>query len=165
MRRTDMFTRTNTLLRTQSGMALVVALIMMIVITLIALASNYTSIFEIMIAGNKRGSTDAFYRADAGINAITPYSTNFDLSKYTPLVANTSSKYNPFSDSTIPNPTSAVGTITYFLNQSGPPRGMGYSAINLGYAYYQIQSIGNDSAGTGSTATMQEEIIRLLPIQ
>ena len=102
-----MASKTNTILKTQSGAALVVALIMMVVITLIALASSYTSIFEIKISGNKRGATNAFYAADAGVNAIVPYASNFDVSKYTVLVANTSSTYNPFSDSTIPNPTSA----------------------------------------------------------
>ena len=43
-----------------------------------------------------------------------PMSTNFDLSKYTLLVANTSSTYNPFSDSTIPNPTSAQEILQHF---------------------------------------------------
>ena len=68
-----MASKTNTILKNQSGTALVVALIMMVVITLIALASSYTSIFEIKISGNKRGATNAFYATDAGINAITPY--------------------------------------------------------------------------------------------
>jgi hypothetical protein len=166
-----MSTRANMLLKNQSGTALVIALIMIIVMTLIGLASSYSSIFEIMVAGNKRGLTDAFYAADAGIDAITLYSTNFDLTnpdgsnKYTVLVQNTSSTYNPFGDPSIPNPTSAAGKITCFLTQSGPPRGTGFSAMNLGYTYYQIQSIGNDQLNSGSTATIQEEVVRLLPVQ
>jgi Tfp pilus assembly protein PilX len=160
-----MASKTNTILRNQSGTALVVALIMMVVITLIALASSYTSIFEIKISGNKRGATNAFYAADAGINAITPYISSFDLNKYTTLVANTSSAYNPFSDPGIPNPTSAQGNITAFLNQSGPPRGGGFSAVNVSYAYYQVQSTGHDSAVSGATATMQEDVTRLVPVQ
>lgn len=160
-----MASKTNTILKTQSGAALLVALIMLVVITLIALASSYTSIFEIKISGNKRGATNAFYAADAGVNAIVPYASNFDVSKYTVLVANTSSTYNPFSDSTIPNPTSAVGNIILFQNQFGPPRGGGFSAVNLAYAYYLVQCSGSDTAGSGASSQIREDVIRLLPAQ
>ena len=47
-------------LKDESGAVLVVALIMMVVLTLIGIAGSFTSIFEIMISGHKRGSTDAF---------------------------------------------------------------------------------------------------------
>ena len=151
------------ILKTQSGTALVVTLIMIIVITLIALASSYTSIFEIKLSGNKRGSTDAFYSADTGVNEITTSITNFNLDRYDALTK----MYRPFSDltNTTPNPTNARVNMTYVPTQSGPPRGMGFSAINLGYAYYQVESIGKDQAGSGSTTTIQEEVVRLLPVQ
>jgi Tfp pilus assembly protein PilX len=148
----------------QSGTALVLALIMIIVITLLALASSYTSIFEIKLAGNKRGSTDAFYAADTGVNTITTNIANFNLNSYD----GATNKYSPFSDltNTTPNPTNAQVNITYVPTQSGPPpRGMGFSAVNLSYAYYQVQSAGKDQAGSGSTATIQEEVVRLLPVQ
>jgi len=163
--------RTNSTLKNQSGTALVIALIMMVVITLIALASSYTSIFEIKISGNKRGATNAFYATDAGINAITPYISNFDLSKYTDvLVPNSTSRYdNPFGDASIPPPyppcPSVTGHIDVFLNQSGPPRGGGFSAVNVSYAYYQVQTTGSDSAGSGATTTLQEDVTRLIPVQ
>ena len=153
----------DSILNNRSGSALVVGLIMIIVMTLIALAASYSSIFEIQISGNKRGSTDAFYSADAGFNTIGSYVQNFDLGKYDPVLHT----YNPFNDPTIPNPTNAVATITYVPTQSGPPRGTGFSAVNLGYAYYQILSTGNDQAtvSSPSTAQVQGEVVRLLPIQ
>jgi Tfp pilus assembly protein PilX len=158
-----MATKADSILKNQSGMALVVALIMIIVLTLIALASSYTSIFEIKLSGTKRASTDAFYAADTGISEITTNTANFNLNSYD---ANT---YTPFSDSTnaTPNPTNVVATITYIPTQSGPPRGTGFSAVNLGYAYYQIQSVGKDQANlnsSGATTTIQEEVVRLLPL-
>jgi type IV pilus assembly protein PilX len=52
------------IIKNESGVALVVALIMMTVLTLIGLASTFTSTFEIMLSGEKRRSTDAFYAAD-----------------------------------------------------------------------------------------------------
>ena len=155
--------KANMILRAQSGMVLVIALIMIIVITLIALASIYTSIFEIKLSGNKRGSTNAFYAADTGISEITTNIANFNLNSYN---AQTNT-YNPFSDATntTPNPTKAQVNITHMPTQSGPPRGMGFSAVALGYTYYQIQSIGNDQLNGGSAATIQEEVVRLLPVQ
>jgi type IV pilus assembly protein PilX len=161
-----MATKADSILKNQSGMALVVALIMIIVLTLIALASSYTSIFEIKLSGTKRASTDAFYAADAGISQIITNTANFNLNSYD---ASTHT-YTPFSDSAnaTPNPTNVVATITYVPTQSGPPRGMGLSAVNLGYAYYQIQSVGKDqqsSLSPASTTTIQEEVARLLPLQ
>lgn len=161
-----MAAKANIILNNRSGAALVIALIMIIVITLIALASSYTSIFEIILSGNKKASTNAFYAADTYINEITTNSENFDLIHYD----STTHKYTPSSDSTntTPNPTKAVATNTYLPTQSGPPRGMGFSAINLSYAYYQILSAGKDQpilVSNESTATLQEEVVRLLPVQ
>ena len=150
-------------LRNESGAALVVALLMIVILSLIGLASSSSSTFEIKLSGNKMGSTDAFYAADTGISEIATNIANFNLNSYD---AQTNT-YSPFSDSTntTPNPTKAQTEITYVPGQSGPPRGMGFSATNLGYAYYQVQSVGKDQAGSGSTATIQEEVVRLLPVQ
>jgi hypothetical protein len=71
------------LLNNQRGVALVIALIMLIVLTLIGLSSIGTSIFETKISGNERFSSSAFYAAEGGledgINRIpdlTAYSGN-----------------------------------------------------------------------------------------
>ena len=162
----------NIVLRNQSGAALVIALIMIVVITLIALASSYTSIFEITMSGNKRGITDAFYAADTGIGAIIAYPTiSFNTSGggYIALPSNTASVYNPFPFNTlnIPNPTniaSSNASVTWLQNLSGPPRGGGYSAVNVSYAYFQVQCTGNDASGSGAQSTIQEEVIEIIPI-
>src|SRR4030043_731939 len=75
--------KANFSLKDQSGAALVIALIIMVVLTVIALASSFTSIFEIKLSGNKRGTTDAFYTADGGVQAVLPVITNFYTSNYT----------------------------------------------------------------------------------
>jgi len=160
-----MTTKANTILRGQSGAALVISLIMIIVMTLIALASSYTSIFEMKISGIKRGSTNAFYAAETGINEITAYPANFNLSNF-----NAQNQYVPFSDqnNTTPNPTHVVATITHLTTQAGPPRGTGFSAVNLNYVYYQVQSVGwdqNSSSYPLSQTTIQEEMVRLDPVQ
>jgi len=161
-----MSSKDSTILRNQSGAILVIALLIMLVMTLIGLASSSTSIFEIMLSGIKRSSTDAFYAADTGISEITTNIANFNLASYDA----TTHQYSPFSDSNnvTPNPTKVAATITNIPAQSGPPRGTGFSAINLGYSYYQIQCVGKDQANLNSnqsTATVQEEVVRLLPAQ
>ncbi len=86
--------KNSSILKNQSGAALVIALIMMIVLTLIGLASIFTSTFEIKISGNKRGSTDAFYSADSGVQVVMARVENFNINAYNP----TTHQYNPFTD-------------------------------------------------------------------
>lgn len=64
-------------LKDQSGTALVIALIMMLVLTLISLASTITSTFEAKLSGIKRESTSAYYAADAAAQAVFNNGANF----------------------------------------------------------------------------------------
>ncbi len=160
-----MASKTNTILKKQSGTALVVALIMMVVITLIALASSYTSIFEIGISGNKRGKTNAFFVADGCINELASSAANFDSADIV--------KY-PNSSSPDPNikiynnPPTGCGSgprsIRAFLNQSGAPRGGGWGTGSA-YAYFELNCTGNDTAGSAAIARMEENVMRLLPVE
>lgn len=146
-----MATRSKSILKTQSGSALVVALIMMIVITVIGLASSYTSIFEIIASGNKRGSTTAFYGADAQAVATTTNSGNF------PKNANIS-----IPTSTLSFGGGAVSTQGSILD-TGPkkaPVGRGLGAT-ASYLHFQVQAVGTDS--TGAKTTVVEEVVRVLP--
>ena len=65
-------------LNNQSGAALVVALIMIVILTLIGLASTFTSTFESKLSGHKRESTGAFFTAEAGLEAAKADTANFD---------------------------------------------------------------------------------------
>jgi hypothetical protein len=65
-------------LRDQSGVALVIALIMIVVLTLIGLASTFTSVFETKLSGTKRESTSAYYATDAAAQAVFNNPGNFD---------------------------------------------------------------------------------------
>jgi hypothetical protein len=51
----------------QKGVALIVALIMLLVLTLIGMSSISSTFFESKISGNERVGTNAFYAANAGI--------------------------------------------------------------------------------------------------
>jgi hypothetical protein len=55
------------ILEEERGAALIIALLMLLVLTLIGISSISTTTFETSISGNERGRTDAFYAAEAGI--------------------------------------------------------------------------------------------------
>jgi hypothetical protein len=153
--------RSVAILKDQRGSALVVALIMMVVLTLVGLASVFTSSYELSLSGNKRGSTDAFYAADSGVHVTVARIENFDLAgKYV------ADKYDPFSDQENPNPTHAAVTITHDTTQLGPPRGTRSSATNFEYEHFVVDSTGKDQLDLGpakSTCTVQEKVVRLVP--
>jgi hypothetical protein len=73
-----MGTKTMIQLKDQSGVALVIALIMIVVLTLIGLSSTFTSVFETKLSGTKRESTNAYYATDAAAQAVFNNSGNFD---------------------------------------------------------------------------------------
>jgi len=152
----------HTFLRNQSGAALVIALIMIIVMTLIVLAASFTSTFEIKLAGNKRGSTDAFFAADSGVQSVMARVENFDLpGKYS------GDKYNPFTDANNPNPTNAKAVIEHYSDQKGAPRGFGISATYVDFEHYLIEATGQDQlefSPVKSTCTIQQKVVRLVPL-
>jgi len=164
MRKIDHF-----ILKDQSGVALIIALIMIIVLTLLGLASTFTSTFEIKMSGNKRGTTDAFYAADSGVQVTVSNINNFDLpGRYV------SNQYNPFSEKDQnsiyynPNPTNATVLITYDPTQTGAPRGSATSALAVGYEHYLIESTGQDQMDLSlvkSTCTIQQKVVRLVPTE
>jgi hypothetical protein len=148
-------------LKDQSGVALVLALIMIVILTLIGLASTYTSTFEMKLSGNKRGSTDAFYAADSGVQVVTANVDNFSLpGKYV------DNKYDPFTDPKNPNPTKANVLIQYDTTQEGSPRGSGFSAISFEFKHFVIDSKGQDQLDLNlvkSAAEIEQKVVRLVP--
>jgi hypothetical protein len=55
------------ILRGERGFALIIALLVLLVLTLIGISAINTTTFETSISGNERVGTDAFYAAEAGI--------------------------------------------------------------------------------------------------
>jgi len=148
-------------LKDQSGVALVMALVMIVILTLIGLASTYTSTFEMKLSGNKRGTTDAFYAADSGIQVVVANVENFSLP-----VKYVNNKYDPFTDSNNPNPTKAKVLIQYDTTQEGSPRGSGFSAISFEFRHFVIDSKGEDQIDAGlvkSGSEIEEKVVRLVP--
>lgn len=164
-----MLTKPVNIFKNQSGVALVIALIMIIVLTVIVLAASLTSIFEIKLAGNKRGSTDAFFASDSGVQIVMANVHNFDL----PGKYDVGDKYPYSKDPAVladldnTNPTRADIIIYHNTSQSGAPRGMGFSATgNYEFMHYLIESTGQDQVELSpirSTCTIREKVVRLVP--
>ncbi len=156
-----MIRKTTNILTNEHGAALVIALMMMIMLTLVGLGSIFTSTFEVKLSGNKRASTNAFYAADSGIQVIMANIDNFSLpGKYV------DNQYDPFTDPANPNPTNARVVNTYIPDQYGSPRASGFSAAHFGFLYFTINSAGEDRIDLSpvkSTCIMEEKVVRLVP--
>jgi hypothetical protein len=170
------------LLQNQSGTALVIALIFLVVLTIISLSSSITSITEIKLSGNKRGTTDAFFTADGGIQATMANLANFNSSTYT-LITNTggisSDILNQSVDMRLPSASVVLApgipfnspptVVIYRETNTGAPRGLGFGATgNVGFEYYIIDSIGMDQGGTDLLRPQSEvvtTVVRILPSQ
>jgi Tfp pilus assembly protein PilX len=104
-------------LKNQSGTALVIALIMIVVLTLIGLASTFTSTFETSLSGNKRLSTDSFYIAESRTSiAAKNAPTIDDQSKLDP-------SSSPFSVESFPDDDTG-------LSQAEKDSGLGNQRLN-----------------------------------
>jgi len=156
-----MIRKTTNILTNENGAALVIALMMMIMLTLVGLGSIFTSTFEVKLSGNKRASTNAFYAADSGVQVIMANIDNFNLpGKYV------DNKYDPFTDPVNPNPTKAAVVITHVPDQHGSPRGSGFSATHFEFIYYVIDSTGQDQiefSPVKSACTVEQKVVRLVP--
>ena len=153
----------NKILKEESGAALLIALMVMTLLTLIVLCSAFTSVFEVKLGGNKRASATAFYAAEGGVQAVIGNIANFDLTgKYV------NNKYTPFAESHDLNPTNAAVVIEHLPDQKGAPRGSGMSAINFGFQHFAIGSTGEDQLESGSgrsSCEIEEKVVRLIPTE
>lgn len=159
-----MLKKTLLVLKNQSGAALVIAILMMVVLTLIGLGSIFTSTFDLKLSGGKRGSTDAFYAADSGVHVVVSNNENFNLSTHYVNNKYVDALNDP--NNTNPNPTKAKATIQYDPIQVGAPRGLGISAINFEYDHFLIESKGEDQTELSpikSSCVVQEKVVRLVP--
>jgi len=75
---------TGEILRTEKGVALVIALIMLLILTFIGINAISTTTFETSLSGNERVATSAFYASEAishrGINQL-PETRSIDRTK------------------------------------------------------------------------------------
>ena len=120
-------------LRDEKGIALVVAMLLLLVLTLIGMSAVNTSTFDILISGRQRASQEAFYAAEAGINEF--------MGRFR------SGATNEISDPTDPktNPTETSPPWKILLAKSS-----GTGAAKIGF--------GSTAAHTTSVASLQTQL-------
>ena len=163
----------------QSGVALVIAILMLLILTLMGTASITTSTYEIKLSGSKRGSTDAFYATDGAIQSARAEIDNFNLSgRFVPVdiedLPEDLQDYSidsKFSSPSLPLPKGVnfldPPNITIFhTQQMSAPRGSGFSAIGFEYEHFIIDSVGMDQTDLGigrSSSHIREKIVNVTP--
>jgi hypothetical protein len=165
----------------QSGIALVIAILMLLILTLMGTASVMTSTYEMRLSGSNRGSTDAFYATDGGIQSALAEIDNFNLSarfipvdlKTLPTDLQDQSIDSKFSSPMLPLPPGVSFVdppkITIFhTQQMNAPRSTGFSAIGFEYEHFIIDSVGTDQMDLGlfkSSSHIREKIVNVRPTE
>jgi hypothetical protein len=125
-------------LTSERGAALLIAVLILLILTVLGVYAVTTSTLETKITGFHKWHVEAFYAADAGLNyAVAQYS-------YGTLISGTGTPY------TQSNPQFTV-TPTY-LGSTPPPVGSG-TGTRAGFKahYYRTVSVGSDSVGIANS--------------
>lgn len=145
------FTVTN-----ERGIALIVALVMLVIVGLLGTFALNTSSTELHIAGNYRNEQFAYYNADV-LQAWGPNNTTVS-SAVIPYANNNQPK-------TFPVQTTSTGTTTVtvqFLCTGPPPPGMGVDPDVFSALHYLVTIVGKGLNGQ-SEFTVETEMILLGP--
>jgi hypothetical protein len=94
----------------QKGMALVIALIILLVLTFIGLSSISSTIFESKISGNERWGSAAFYAAKGGVDV--GISRLPDTSSYSGNIGSDETYRSGRMTPSVPQPLIYYGTMT-----------------------------------------------------
>ena len=117
----------------QSGTALVMSMVVLVILTILGLSAMRVSVMETRMAGNIQDSTIAFQAAESGL--AKALNTGGSFSIHTVVKENFSFNFGK----------SAVETS--FVDFSPPKRGSGYSVINYDVANFDQKSTGTTSSG------------------
>lgn len=129
---------------TQSGAALVVALILLVALSLMAISSMNTASLDLIMAGNEQYRSRSFTAAEAGIEAAWGNDAIFDTS----------------TDYTGTSTTTGIGD-TYLFSVTRPNNGIVEAAPSrnsegtFGAVYFRIASTGRSARGTEAVNTQE----------
>lgn len=136
----------NKLNNNQSGAALVVALILLVALSLMAISSMNTASLDLIMAGNEQYRSRSFNAAEAGIERALVGGTFDSSTDFTQAATSTGSGSDTYAY-----------TISRPSNGAVEPPPSGYSAAEgtFGTIYFRITSDGVSERGTRSR-TVQE---------
>ena len=148
----------------QKGMALILAITFLAIMSILASLLLTTSTTEIQLSGNFRTQQEAFYAADRGIEYGMVEAANGD----TDVDLNT---LHDQIDLPAGNPTSGLDSeattsnLVRFLNATPPPLGSGMDASAFQSRNYLVDVTGKFplNASNGSRTRMQAQAMRIVP--
>lgn len=141
-------------IQSQKGMALIIALIFMVVLTLIGVSSISTTMLEERMAGNLQASTAAFQAAETGVARVL----NAGLFSTGDACDSSSDYTSPLGVGT----SSTEHTCQDFLQNTAPGRSttpQGQESVS--YNHFDIESIGN--TGSNAEVTVHQGVRYLGP--
>jgi hypothetical protein len=131
------------LIKRENGMALVIALVMLLILTIVGINAITTTTFEVNISGNQRIYNTAFYGADGGIDDFRARAPNDPL-----ILDGTKTTYSE----TIPGSNATYNITTTLLGE-----------VNRGGVLYQVFRVNSEgvapsfpTAGRVSVETLEE---------
>lgn len=131
----------------QSGAALIMSLVILLVLTILAITAMRTASLEERMAGNIQEATNAFQAAESGLNKGLNTSGSLSLSGTTT------------NSWTFGNAQAQVDTS--FKEFSPPKRGSGYSATSFDAANFDQASTG--TAGSGAKSSVHRGVAQIVP--
>jgi type IV pilus assembly protein PilX len=126
----------------QRGAALVIGLILLLVLTLLAVAGMNTSSMELVMAGNEQFRQKAFRAAETGVERTIPRLAS---------VGQSCQPKDVLDETVADTNNDGYKTTARYLGDGKPP--MGYSEGEYGGIYYQIVSTGRSDRNANSVTT------------
>lgn len=131
--------------RAQGGFALVMALVILVIMSLLGMSAMGTSTAQTIMARNSQDSQRAFQAAESGLSKAINTAGSFDLNT---AVTNS---FTFGADASAPR----AEVTTAFLAFAAPKRGSGYSAVNFDAANFDQSSNGIVDAANAKTTLHQ----------
>ncbi|HTE40232.1 MAG TPA: PilX N-terminal domain-containing pilus assembly protein [Steroidobacteraceae bacterium] len=145
--------RTMTNKSTQKGAALIVGMILLMVLTLLAVAGMNTASMEFMMAGNNQYRSRAFQAAEAGIDQAYSNAPLVPTKGYSAVMANTFPSTDSYRAVVIPVVANVATQEP--LNMNVP----GSSSEQFKAWHFRIDSTGSAARGSSSTQTQELYVI------
>ncbi|NOZ10899.1 MAG: hypothetical protein GXP09_07680 [Gammaproteobacteria bacterium] len=135
----------------QQGAALVTSLVILLVLTIIGMASLTTTNQQQKMAIGVQESQRAFQAAESGLTRVFNTTSGFSLSSSPPQ----NFDFGAYSKAEV---------VTQFEGWSMPPRGSGYSATGpIGAAHFNSTSKGKGATTTGAEAIVHQGAYQITP--
>jgi type IV pilus assembly protein PilX len=136
----------------QRGVALVIALVVLLILTIIGVSALVSTALEGMMAGNVQEQNRAFQAAEVGIDAALANPNSYVSSPPNPV---------PGSVSAIGDYNASAATTSTFIAISKPRRSQTGWGEKARFSHFQTVSVG--SANIGATTTLTQGLYLISP--